>query len=51
MADKFGDGSPQFEIKDGWMQEGSLDFQRFKRLNVNEWGPISVIISEFEKMI
>ena len=36
-----GDGSPQFVIRDGYIDEDEPDFQYFKKKNMNSWGPIS----------
>lgn len=51
IARKFGDGTPQFQILNGMLQEDTVDFQAFKYRYVNEWGSIQQLISEMEKFI
>ena len=51
MADQLGDGSPQFSIENGYADESSQAFQLFKMNNLNGWGPISQVITKFEKLL
>jgi len=41
QAVQFGDGSPQFCIKDYFILEDEPDYQYFKKKNMNSWGQIS----------
>ena len=40
-ARMYGDGSTQFLISKGFIDENTREFHQFKRKNVNDWGTIS----------